>query len=219
MKTLTVALFSILISISFVACKSNKAEGPATFCDTACLTDSIKFRGDHAKEPVVFITGKDCKADSIIWSYKGMGSYRKTGFEYLIGTTVNINRNFVRCFFNNADVAWVLFNDCENGRGFQIKLPYDKSQNFSLKSSGINNIDPKFSISDNLVVNTDRGNLFIEDMSTGKKVTVTFGQALDIDYDALHDHIDSVNITNTRAWAKIKVDKEWKVIEQNITLE
>jgi hypothetical protein len=56
-------------------------------------------------------------------------------------------------------------------------------------------------------------------MNTGKKATVTFGQALDIDYDALHDHIDSVNITNTRVWARFKVEKEWKVVEQNITLE
>lgn len=219
MKTFITAAFAILIALSFTSCKSSGVEGPASFCDTACLTDSIKFKGEHKLEPIVFITSKDCKADSIIWSYNGLGAFRKTGFEYLIGTTLNINKNFVRCYFNNADVAWVLFNDCENGRGFQIKLPYDKNESFSLKSSGLNNLDPKFSISDNLVVYTDRGNLFIEDMSSGKKATMTFGQALDIDYDYLHDHIDSVNITNTRAWAKVKIDKEWKVIESNITLE
>lgn len=219
MKFLTAIVFSFVCIISFVACKSSSADAPASFCDTACLTDSIKFKGEHPMEPVVFITSKNCKADSIIWSYKGLGEFRKTGFEYLIGTTVNINKDFIRCFFNNAEVAWILFNDCENGRGFQIKLPYDKKQSFSLKSSGINNLDPKFSIADNLIVNTDRGNLFIEDMSNGKKATMTFGEALEIDYDSMHDHIDSVNVTNTRAWAKVKIGKDWKVIEKNITLE
>ena len=112
-----------------------------------------------------------------------------------------------------------MFNDCETGRGFQIKLPYDRSQSVSPKGSGINNLDPKFSISDNLIVYTDRGNLFIEDMSTGKKGSMTFGEALDIDYDNMHASIDSVNITNTRSWAKVKIGEEWKVIEKNITLE
>jgi len=56
-------------------------------------------------------------------------------------------------------------------------------------------------------------------MSTGKKASMTFGEALEIDYDYMHDHIDSVNVTNTRAWAKVKIGKEWKVIEKNITFE
>lgn len=219
MKSLIAAIFSLVITIFFFSCKSSTADAPLSFCDTACLTDSIKFKGDHKLEPSVFITSSDCKADSIIWTYIGLGELRKTSFEGLIGRTPSINKNFIRCYFNNADVAWVMFNDCETGRGFQIKLPYDKSQSVSPKGSGINNIDPKFSIADNLVVFTDRGNLFIEDMSTGKKATMTFGEALDIDYDALHDHIDSVNITNTRGWAKILIGKEWKVVEKNFTLE
>ncbi|MEO5948485.1 MAG: hypothetical protein ABIP79_16830 [Chitinophagaceae bacterium] len=215
---ITVAL-SFITAISFVACSSKSGDGPATFCDTACLTDSIKFQGDHKLEPAVFIISKNCKADSIIWTYKGLGELRKTSFEGLIGRTPIINKDFIRCYFNNADVAWIMFNDCESGRGFQIKLPYDKSQSVSPKGSGINNLDPKFSISDNLVVYTDRGNLFIEDMSTGKKGSMTFGEALEIDYDYMHDHIDSVNVTNTKAWARVKIGKEWKVIEKNITLE
>ncbi len=219
MKSLIAAAFLILITYSFTACKSSSADGPNTFCDTACLTDTIKFKGDNKLEPVVYITSKDCKADSIIWSYNGMGTFRKTSFDDLIGRSANINKDFIRCYFNNADIAWIMYNDCETERGFQIKLPYDKSQNVSPKGSGINNIDPKFSIADNLVVHTDSGNLFIEDMSTGKKATMTFGEALDLDYSALHTVIDSVNITNTRAWAKVLIGKEWKVIEKNITLE
>jgi len=41
----------------------------------------------------------------------------------------------------------------------------------------------------------------------------------DLDYDAMHEFIDSVNITPTRVWAKVLMDNKWKEIEKNITLE
>ena len=209
----------IVVAFLFFAdsCKSSSA--PKTFCDTACLKDTMKFTGTHPQQPFVYLSVKDCKADSIMWSHKGLESTRKTGFTYLLGTTVNINRDFIRCFFKDADVAWVLFNDCVTGRGFQIKLPYDKEQSFGLKSSGINNFDPKFSVTENLAVNTDRGNIYVEDMNTGKKAMMTFGEKLPIDYDMIHDHIDSVNITDTRIWVKIKIGENWKELEKKITLE
>ncbi|MBL7720827.1 MAG: hypothetical protein JNK98_02415, partial [Chitinophagaceae bacterium] len=123
------------------------------------------------------------------------------------------------CVFNDTSYAWLLFNDCATGRGYQLRLPFNKTADIGRKSSGINNIDKKFSISDNLVVNTDRGNIYVEDMITGKKAMMTFGQKLDIDYDAIHEYIDSVNITNSRIWVKILVDKKWVEKEKNITLE
>ena len=89
----------------------------------------------------------------------------------------------------------------------------------SKRSSGINNIDPKFSVADNLVVFTDRGNIYVEEPATGKKAMMTFGQATEMDYDAIHETLDSVNVTNTRIWVKIKLDGKWKEIEKNITLE
>ncbi|MBK6991075.1 MAG: hypothetical protein IPH34_04295 [Chitinophagaceae bacterium] len=55
-------------------------------------------------------------------------------------------------------------------------------------------------------------------MSTGKSFD-DFRRSFEIDYDYMHDHIDSVNVTNTRAWTKVKIGKEWKVIEKNITFE
>lgn len=48
---------------------------------------------------------------------------------------------------------------------------------------------------------------------------MTFGEPLPIDYDALHDHIDSVNVTNSRIWVKILVGKNWVEKEKNIVLE
>lgn len=161
----------------------------------------------------------NCLPDTLVWSYDGLGLNRKIGFSYLIGTTVRINKNYVKAIFNENKYAWLLFNDCITGRGFQIKLPYDKETPFSLKSSGMNQMDKKFSIQEGLIVNTDRGNLFVEDALDGKKAMMTFGQKIDIDYDALHEHIDSIAITRNRIWARIKIGNDWVVKEKQIVLE
>lgn len=216
MRLLIVPAFAIILAFSIGACKSSSADGSKLLCDTACLKDTLKFAGDHKSKPIVYLTVNNCKGDSLLWSYDGMPSNRKTKFDY---ADAKLNKDFVRCIFKDIDFAYVLFNDCATGRGFQIKLPYDKTQSFVMKTSGINNIDPKFSIADNLVVNTDRGNIYVEDISTGKKGMMTFGEKLDIDYDAIHEHIDSVNITNSRIWVKVKIKDSWKELEKNVTLE
>lgn len=219
MKLLVAPAIAMVLILSITGCKSSSSNGPVLFCDTACLKDTIKFSGDFELKPYVYISAKDCRADSLIWSYKGMGINRKTGFTYLLNNTVTINKDYIRCVFNDTSYAWLLFNDCATGRGYQLRLPFNKTADIGRKSSGINNIDKKFSISDNLVVNTDRGNIYVEDMITGKKAMMTFGQKLDIDYDNIHEYIDSVNITNSRIWVKILVDKKWVEKEKNITLE
>lgn len=215
MKLLIAPLFMIATVSMLVSCGGSSST-PATFCDTTCLKDTLKFAGNHQLEPFVYLSVKDCKPDSIIWSYKGLGSNRKTKFDY---TSTSVNKDYIRCIFNDTTAAFILFNDCLTGRGFQIKLPFSKSENFSMRTSGINSIDPKFSVSENLMAYTDRGNIYIEEFTTGKKAMMTFGEKLDIDYDAIHEHIDSVNVTNSRIWVKVKKGKEWAVLEKNITLE
>ena len=56
-------------------------------------------------------------------------------------------------------------------------------------------------------------------MATGKTAMMTFGAKLDIDYDAIHETIDSVNVTPTHLWAKVKLGNEWKTFEKDITLK
>jgi hypothetical protein len=56
-------------------------------------------------------------------------------------------------------------------------------------------------------------------MTTGKKAMMTLGKAIDIDYNAIHDHVDSVNITKDRIWAKVKIDDKWEELEKKITFE
>ncbi len=215
MKLFLAFAIALIFAFSMGSCKSS-SKSPKLFCDTTCLKDTLKFAGEHKMKPIVYLTANNCNGDSLIWSYDGMESNRKTKFDY---PDAKLNKDFVRCVFKDIDFAYILFNDCATGRGFQIKLPFDKKQSFTMKTSGINNIDPKFSITDNLLAYTDRGNIYLEEIATGKKAMMTFGEKLDIDYDAIHEHIDSVNITNSRIWVKVKIKDSWKELEKKITLE
>jgi hypothetical protein len=217
MRVLLVLL--IIVSILNLNSSCKNSSGPATFCDTACLTDSIKYTGDHSLKPWVYITASKCAADTIAWSYEGMGVNRKIALKDLLNNEVKINPRFARAVFNDTAAVTVLFNDCETGRGYQLKLPFNKQDNIGRRSSGINGLDPKFSVDESLVAYTDRGNIYVEEILTGKTAMMTFGEALDIDYDAIHDHIDSVYVTPERIWVKVKVGDEWKVLEKKIVLE
>jgi hypothetical protein len=218
MRLLIIPAIAILLAISFGACKSSSS-GTKPFCDTACLKDSIKFTGDYKLRPYVYISAGKCIADTLTWSYDGMGVNRKVGLADFLNNTVHINKDYVKCFFNDTAYAWLLFNDCATGRGYQLKLPFNKTATIGRKSSGINSLDPKFSIADNLAAYTDRGNIFVEDMLTGQTAQLTFGKALDIDYDALHEIIDSVNVSSSRIWVKVKIDNKWTELEKTITLK
>ena len=110
--------------------------------------------------------------------------------------------------------------DRTNGRGYVTKIPFDKSKNIFRKGSAFNKFDPKYAVADGLIAYTDRGNVFVEDKATGKKAMMTFGKMLaDLDYDAMHEFIDSVNITPTRIWTKVMMDNKWQEMEKTITLQ
>jgi hypothetical protein len=158
-------------------------------------------------------------ADTVAWSYTGMGANRKMGIADLVGKQVYLNKNFVRCIINDTSYAWLLFNDCSNGRGYYLKIPFNKTKSLGRKASAINGLDPKFSVAEGLVAYTDRGNIFIEEMTTGKTAMMTFGEDLSPDYNAIHETIDSVNVTPARIWAKVKIKDQWKEIEKKIELK
>ncbi len=209
----------LVLAWTFNACKSGPA-APASFCDTSCLKDSIKFiKEDHPYKPYVYISAANCMADSLTWSYIDMGVNRKMGFPDLLNTSVKLNKDFVSCFIKDTSYAWLLFNDCSNGRGYALKIPFNKKADLGRKSSALNKFDPKFSVADGLVAYSDRGNIFVEEMSTGKTAMMTFGARVEIDYNALHETIDSINVTPDRVWAKVLLDKEWKTFEKKIELK
>lgn len=218
MRSFFIAALSAMIIALSMGCKSGD-KGPQTFCDTACLKDSIKFVGDHKLAPYVYITASSCMSDSIAWSYKGMGINKKIDIEGLIKRPAHLQPGFVKCFFKDTAFAWLIFNDCATGRGYQIKLPFNKTANIDRRSGGINSTDPKFSITDGLIANTDRGNIFVEEISTGKQAQMTFGEDIGVEFDIIHEYIDSVKITSTHIWAKIKIKDQWVIKEKDIELK
>lgn len=217
MKLFFALLTGLLIAASFTAC-NNSASTTATFCDTACVKDSIKFmKADDPLKPYVYLSADNCKVDSITWSYTDLGKSRTASIVTLFGRPLQLNKDAVSCFIKDTSYAWLSFNDCSTGRGFLLKLNYKR--NVELKSSALNAFDKKFSVEDGLIAYSDRGNLFAEDMKTGEKATMTFGERIEIDYDAVHDKIDSIHVTRTKLWAKVKVGDDWKVFEKAITLK
>jgi len=214
-------LFLILMSALLFSCGNNSGTAAKMFCDTACQKDTIKFiKQEHKLKPYIYISAANCMPDSVIWSYSGLGTNRKLSFDDFGGHKFKLNTSFMTCYFNDTSYAWLLFNDCSNGRGYFAKIPFSKSQNIQRKGSALNKFDPKYAVADGLVAYTDRGNIFVEDMATGKKAMMTFGSMLaDLDYDAMHEFIDSVNITPTHVWAKILRGKNLEVVEKDISLK
>lgn len=220
MRLPLLTLFAILGGMILPGCQgSSSGKGSAPLCDTTCLKDSILFKGDHASRPIVMLTASQCLADTLIWSYDGMGVNRKIGLKTVMNALMPIQASHARCIFHDNKKAWLLFNDCATGRGYQVKLPYDKRESISVRSSGINPIDPKFNIGDNLIAYTDRGNIYVEHAIRGTTAMMTFKEEVPIDYDHIHDHIDSVMISSTRIWVRIKIQDQWKELQKEIDLE
>ncbi len=213
-------LFLAIISI-LISCGDKKSTTAKMFCDTTCQTDTIKFIDEtHKLQPYLYISANNCLPDSVIWSYSGLGNNRKLSFDDFGGHKFNLNKSNMYAYFHDTSYLWLLFNDCTNGRGYMAKIPFNRSQNIIRKGSALNKFDPKYLVADNLAAYTDRGNIFVEDMITGKKAMMTFGKMIsDLDYDAMHEFIDSVNITPTRIWAKVLIGKDWTNVEKTITLE
>lgn len=206
----------IALSVSFTACNSS---GKATFCDTACSNDTIRFSIEHPDQPFVTIGMRNCLPDTITWSHNKLPAKRKLVFTDLTGKEVRINKNYIRYYIKDTSFVWISFNDCITRQGFLIKIPFNKTGTIFRKNSALNSLDPKFAVGENLAAYTDKGNIFVEDMVTGRKATMTLGRMVEMDYTNIHDVVDSVNVTANYVWAKVKIDNDWKIIEKKITLQ
>ena len=219
MKSL--CLTFVIATIAFVACNDgDKGASSRPFCsDTTCLTEPLKFESEAAGKPFVTISFKDCQFDSIHWEKGGMGVIKDIIFNEFIDKPVKPSRQFISCEIIDGKEAWVKFNDCTTGRGYLLKLPFDKSGSTEKLTSAINNFDPKFDVADGLVAYYDNTFIYVRDVATGltAQQLLTETGVTDIDYDNVHSLIDSVNITKSNIYAKLTVDK--KVIEHNKPLE
>jgi hypothetical protein len=210
-----IALASFAFSLG--ACRSSSK--PPPFCDTACSGDSIKFRTDHPLKPYVYISVKNCKADTIVWSHSLLATNRKMNFTELTGKEVWVNKDFIAAYFKDTSFVWLRFNDCITGRGFLLKLPFDKGANMSNYTSALNNFDPKYKVDDGLIAYFDNLFIYVQDMQSGKVEKMKLNDTrLEIDFDKVHKTFDSVNITRNKIFVNLLVNDEKRPLEKTISL-
>jgi hypothetical protein len=147
-----------------------------------------------------------------------METSRMVPLQDLTNQEVRLNISAISCVIKDTSHAWLTFNDCITGRGYLFKLPFNKSTNITKISGALNRFDPKFVVDDILRAYTDRGSLFVININTGKDAVMTFKEAYDIDFNKIHEVVDSVNITPKRIFAKLLKEGKEVPFEKAIDL-
>jgi hypothetical protein len=210
-------LFIAAVVALISSCGGDNDGTGQTFCDTACNTDSLHFKGNHPLNPMVDIGLNACKADTVIWTHDLAGS-KLLDLNADLGQPVTLNPSTVDAYIKDTSYAWLQFNDCKTGRGYLLKLPFNKQEERRKISGAFTKFDPKFSIEEGLVAYTDRGSVFVENMESGQKATMSFDKEYDIDFNKLHETVDSVNVTKARIFVQMIRDGEKKTYEKNVSL-
>ncbi|MCH5683735.1 hypothetical protein LWM68_05340 [Niabella sp. W65] len=168
MKFLSIAC--IAATMALISCKDGGKEASSQpFCtDTTCLTEPMKFESEAPGKPFVRISFKDCQIDSIHWEKGGMGVIKDIIFSEFIPNAVKPSKQFLTCNIVDGKFAWVKFNDCATGRGYLLKLPFEKTGATAKFTSAINNFDPKFKVEEGLAAYYDNTFIYVEDMATGQ---------------------------------------------------
>ena len=206
-----------IIALVFTSC-GNSGNGKQSFCDTTCKKDSIHFKANDQFNSIVSIGLKNCDADTISWSHDRMDFSKRMSMKELAKQDVRISQNTMSCVFQDTVRAWLTFNDCFTGRGFLFKLPFGKGEGISQITGAINSFDPKFSIEPDLRAYTDRGSIFVINIKTGEEAMMTFKEQYDIDFDKIHEIVDSVNITSKRIYVELLKNGQEVPLEKSIKL-
>lgn len=215
---LSVLFAAAWLFLTLPSCKDTSPDTVKPLCDTTCMSDTLKFNLDHPRKPFVYITANDCLPDSLIWSHDLLDDNRKMGFRTLMERNIRMNKSAVECFIKDTSYAWLKFNDCVTGRGFVLKLPFNKKNSISNYSSALNSFDPQFKIQDGLICYADYAFLYVEDMNTGKVEKLLLNdKELKIDFNNIHETFESVNVTRNKITANIIVDGVKKTVEKTIS--
>jgi hypothetical protein len=215
MKFLLLFLSSVFLLIS---CDDKSAKTAQTFCDTACNNDTLKFSEQHKLNPRLSISVKNCLADTIAWTHDALPADRQIHVGTFLNNLVRINKSAVSCFIKDTSYAWLAFNDCNTGRGYLLYLPFDKKQTIRKMSSAINSFDKKFIVPEDLRAYADYSTIYVEDINTGKKESMTFKEEYKIDFNNIHEVIDSVNIGKERIFVQLIKNGEKVQLEKKISL-
>ncbi len=167
---------------------------------------------------MVSIGMKDCIADTIVWTHRYMDFNHQMAMKDLAKQDVRIHESAIKCVIQDTVQAWLTFNDCTTGRGFLFKLPFGKQTGISQITGALNDFDPKFSVAENLRAYTDRGSVYVINIETGGQDLMTFGEQYDIDFNNIHEIVDSVNITPTRIYVKLLKNGKEVPLEKAINL-
>lgn len=212
-----ITLLIFAASAFFVSC--NDSSTAKTFCDTTCTSNEMTFNGDQQFNQVLTLKMTKCAGDSIMWTHGKTFIKKQIHLPEFLGKSIKMNKTAVRCAFQDTTKIWFSFNDCINGRGYLLKLPYSGNAGMEKITGALNSFDPKFSVDPDLRAYTDRGNLYVANVVTGKETSMTFKKEFDIDFDDIHKSVDSVNVTKQKMYIKLKdTDGSEKVFEKNIEL-
>ena len=197
---------------------SNNSKSSQSFCDTTCQTDSFKFVGDHKFHPTVVLGFKNCYPDTLEWQHYMMDFPKMIDMDAFLGQQVRVNKAAFDCFIKDTSYAWLTFNDCVTGRGYLLQLPFNKNGVIGKYTGALNDFDPKFSIDPDLRAYTDRGTIFVKNIKTGKEAAMSLKEAYDIDFNKIHEVVDTVNVTKTRIYVKLKKEGKEVPIEKSVEL-
>lgn len=204
----------IMLSWLTSSCGGNKGQ---SFCDTACITDSFNFIHPHPDTPFVKMSMRNCQPDTIYWSHNRLPTVRKQTFDQLVGKKVRLNKEYLDIYFRDTSYAWLRFNDCLTGRGFLVKLPYSKSDKWSIYTSALNDFDPKYHVEEGMIAYYDETFIYAQELATGKIDRMLMNNTkLDIDHDNPHGTFDSIHISRNRIWANIMINSKWVAKEKKI---
>lgn len=213
-------LLIAIIAFSVTSCSNNSSSTVKTYCDTTCLNDTLKFNGGHPKwKQWLNISMKNCNPDSMKWTYEGAHSLRTAAFSDYGVPNIRINKSNINVAFQDTAAIWVSFNDCATGRGYLFELPYRSGKNTVKTSAALNSIDKKFSIDPDLRAYTDRGNIFVVNVTNGMTAQMTFKENYaDMDFNDIHKTIDTINVTKSRIYVKLLKENKEVPLEKNVSL-
>lgn len=207
-----------LASALFASCSNNSGSTAKTFCDTTCRSDSFNFKSPDRFASSVSISVKNCEPDSISWTHGEMAISRTVPFSDLANQDVRLNASAISCVIKDTSHAWLTFNDCITGRGFLFKLPFNKANNITKILGALNSFDPKFKVDEDLRAYTDRGSIFVVNINTGNEAMMTFKETYDIDFNKIHEKVDSINVTHKRIYVKLLKNGQEVPLEKAIDL-
>lgn len=214
-------LFILLTLAVFLLYCSDKKGGTATgqtFCDTACKPDTFMFTGKHKMNPYVAISVKNCTGDTVTWSHDYTPSALQMHLGTLLGNLVRLNKEALSCYIKDTSYAWLTFNDCMTGRGYLLYLPYSKQESVRKISSAVNSFDKKFVLPEDIRAYCDYSTIYVEDIGSGKKAQMTFKEEYKIDWNNIHETIDSINISRNRIFVQLLKNGQKVPVEKNISL-